>query len=392
MVLSQTWHPRVPSKAPPGQAGSAARPRKPVASCVPSGGAAVAKRTSRWHDLARRPSPGETRRHPGCTMSTSPDGPVHRPSAPLPASTCGVAGTSGRSGVARLIVAGLVLTLLAAPLSASPVEAQGSCQFVLGFATLRDLASPRLVGSCLEDEHHSPTGDALQQTTGGLLVWRKADNWTAFTDGARTWLNGPGGLAQRFNEQRFEWEADAAAFPRPPTTGPSCGAERWAVKTLSDSAAGTVELSPQRTAVDGLRALPAPRLGAATPRLPGVERTTFAVQADLVRMALEDDEDIHLVVADPADAGHTMIVEFPDPDCQGVVEGTQQAQIAAARAAFIDACGAPPRGRFSTLSGSATITGVGFFDVLHGQNGVAPNGVELHPVLRVDQVTCQATP
>ena len=30
------------------------------------------------------------------------------------------------------------------------------------------------------------------------------------------------------------------------------------------------------------------------------------------------------------------------------------------------------------------ITGVGFFDYLHGQRGVAPNGIELHPVLDVD--------
>jgi hypothetical protein len=30
-----------------------------------------------------------------------------------------------------------------------------------------------------------------------------------------------------------------------------------------------------------------------------------------------------------------------------------------------------------------TITGVAFFDKLHGQTGVAPNGIELHPVLSI---------
>jgi len=297
----------------------------------------------------------------------------------------------GSSSVAQLILASLFLTLLALPVAISPVEAQTSCEFVLGFATLRDLASPQLVGACREDEHHGATGDALQQTTDGLLVWRKADNWTAFTDGVHTWVNGPGGLAYRSNEQRFEWEGDASGFSRPPTTGPRCGTERWAVKTLSDSAAGTVGLSSQPNSVDGLRALPAPRVGTASPRITGTESTTFTIQAQLVRMALEDDQDIHLVVADPGDAAHTMIVEFPDPECQGVVEGRQQAQVAAARTAFIAACGPPPSGRFRALSGAATITGVGFFDVLHGQSGVAPNGVELHPVLRVDQVTCGGT-
>jgi hypothetical protein len=29
----------------------------------------------------------------------------------------------------------------------------------------------------------------------------------------------------------------------------------------------------------------------------------------------------------------------------------------------------------------ARVTGVAFFDFLHGQTGVAPNGIELHPVL-----------
>jgi hypothetical protein len=31
----------------------------------------------------------------------------------------------------------------------------------------------------------------------------------------------------------------------------------------------------------------------------------------------------------------------------------------------------------------ATLTGVGFFDFIHGQTGVAPNGFELHPVLSI---------
>jgi hypothetical protein len=36
---------------------------------------------------------------------------------------------------------------------------------------------------------------------------------------------------------------------------------------------------------------------------------------------------------------------------------------------------------FDRLWGTATITGVGFFDYQHGQTGVAPNAIELHPVL-----------
>ena len=91
----------------------------------------------------------------------------------------------------------------------TPVSA-AECRFVLGFQTLRDLIGHEIVGECLENEHYEANGDSLQQTTGGLLVWRKADNWTAFTDGYRTWINGPNGLVQRLNTERFEWEADYA--------------------------------------------------------------------------------------------------------------------------------------------------------------------------------------
>ena len=84
--------------------------------------------------------------------------------------------------------------------------AAAECRFVLGFANLRDLIGHDIVGECLENQHHGPNGDGLQQTTGGLLVWRKADNWTAFTDGFRTWLNGPNGLEQRLNTELLPWE------------------------------------------------------------------------------------------------------------------------------------------------------------------------------------------
>ena len=60
----------------------------------------------------------------------------------------------------------------------------------------------------MENEHHNPeNGDGLQRTTTGLMVWRKADNWTAFTNGSRTWVNGPFGVMERANTERFDWEA-----------------------------------------------------------------------------------------------------------------------------------------------------------------------------------------
>ncbi|HEX2924426.1 MAG TPA: hypothetical protein VHS28_10430 [Chloroflexota bacterium] len=64
----------------------------------------------------------------------------------------------------------------------------------------------------MEQERYDPVrGDALQRTSSGLLVWRKADNWTAFTDGATTWIYGPNGVESRPNDERFSWEQDGGA-------------------------------------------------------------------------------------------------------------------------------------------------------------------------------------
>ena len=99
-----------------------------------------------------------------------------------------------------------IVQAAARPVSPAPAQASGLCQFVLGFAMLHELI-PGESGDCLENQYFASNGDAWQHTTKGLLAWRKGDNRTTFTNGYQTWLNGPGGLAQRFNDEWFEWEA-----------------------------------------------------------------------------------------------------------------------------------------------------------------------------------------
>ncbi len=91
--------------------------------------------------------------------------------------------------------------------STSASLAQPAPEFKLGFELPADQI-PKVVGEPLEDEHWGPNGDSLQQTTKGLMVWGKADNWTAFTNGAWTWVNGPMGVQSRSSDERFEWEKD----------------------------------------------------------------------------------------------------------------------------------------------------------------------------------------
>ena len=101
-------------------------------------------------------------------------------------------------GVRLAVLLGLAALLLAA----QPLAAQ-DCSFQLGFKALHDLI-PAVVGECLENEHHNPeTGLTQQATSNGLLTWRKADNWTGFSDGRHTWVRGPAGVRQWANDEHF---------------------------------------------------------------------------------------------------------------------------------------------------------------------------------------------
>jgi hypothetical protein len=121
-----------------------------------------------------------------------------------------------------LVLAAVLLPAAAVGPREEETEAQ-ACTFTLGFGVLRNMIIAQygdIVGQCLENEWHNPTnGDGLQQTTGGLMVWRKCDNWTAFTNGSTTWLNGPGGLAVRPNAGPL-LPFEAASCPGQPVAPP----------------------------------------------------------------------------------------------------------------------------------------------------------------------------
>jgi hypothetical protein len=188
----------------------------------------------------------------------------------------------------------------------------------------------------------------------------------------------------------FAWVGLAPAKTSAPSSKQvGCGIERWSVKTLKDSAGRTLSLSPKATTIRTLRRKTAPGyLGLRRGR--GVERTTFRVRAKLVEMKLEDDSDIHLVIADPTRTGATMIAEFPARSCTVGATPKARTKMNRARTALIAACGGPT-GSFRKLNGTATLSGVGFFDQIHGQTGVAPNGIELHPVVGFTG-TCSGAP
>jgi hypothetical protein len=163
-----------------------------------------------------------------------------------------------------------------------------------------------------------------------------------------------------------------------------------------------------------------------------VETTIWRVEADIIELKMEGDGDYHLVLQ--GQSGETMIAESPNPsfvpippdapkdspwlDNMKVVRqeiedklvsslpaasfmpvGSMLLPIAAmsqsprpeatftVQPATAEAAGAGAAMAFKTKikNVQARVTGVGFFDRVHGQDGVAQaNGIELHPILKIE--------
>src|SRR6476646_3364650 len=140
----------------------------------------------------------------------------------------------------------------------------------------------------------------------------------------------------------------------------ACGVERWSVKTLKDRPRLVFR---RPTTVAYLTGLPRPVVLPAT-RMP-IERRIYTVLASVTLDRTEADLDHHLVLRV---GPRTMIAETPSSLCTNGATAYRSKQMANARNA-------------ARLCSRARVTGVAFFDFLHGQTGVAPNGIELHPVL-----------
>ncbi|MGH8460576.1 MAG: PPC domain-containing protein [Stenotrophobium sp.] len=183
-------------------------------------------------------------------------------------------------------------------------------------------------------------------------------------------------------------ERELVAMTPNASTG-SCGVERWSVKTGTDADVGLVNInSSTTTTISNLRSLTAPSSLPSNNRVQPTETTVFAVGATLTKYKLESDSDYHLVIQDAN--GNTMIAEIPDPACVGA-SSPFTSGIQSARQVFDNKYSAS--GSFKTVSIPVCLTGVGFFDFQHGQTGVAPNAIELHPVLGIqfNPTSCNGT-
>ncbi|HEY2294574.1 MAG TPA: hypothetical protein VGM86_28065 [Thermoanaerobaculia bacterium] len=170
-----------------------------------------------------------------------------------------------------------------------------------------------------------------------------------------------------------------ASLAPPDLLAQSCGVERWSVKTGTDADVGKVNLSSSTSnTIVTMRGWPAPNPIPANNRVSPYETTVWVLNATLVEYKLESDSDYHLVLSDAS--GNTLIAEIPLPACVGS-SSPFLSKITSARNTFNSRY--TPTGSFQTANIPVQITGVGMFDFLHGQTGVAPNGIEIHPVLSI---------
>ena len=157
-----------------------------------------------------------------------------------------------------------------------------------------------------------------------------------------------------------------------------CGVERWSIKTGTDSGAWSVNLSSYVSSTiynfhQSTRPASLPCCSRISPR----ETTQYRLTGTLIKYNKQTDKDYHLVIKDGA--GRTMIIELADPNCvSGSAFGSG---ISRARSQF-DARFTATSTMKST-STPVTVKGIGFWDYKHGQIGVAPNGIEIHPVLDI---------
>ncbi|HZE63739.1 MAG TPA: hypothetical protein VE056_07660 [Pyrinomonadaceae bacterium] len=158
-----------------------------------------------------------------------------------------------------------------------------------------------------------------------------------------------------------------------------CGGERWSVKIGSDPDVTLVNLNnPVPTTLTALTSLSVPNPIPNNKRVQTTETTLWVINATLKQYQRQADSDYHLLLIDGT--GHQMIAEIASPNC--VAPGSPfAAGITRARAQFdakFNATSSPKNANVPVQ-----ITGVGFFDYLAGQTGVAPNGIEIHPILDI---------
>ena len=158
----------------------------------------------------------------------------------------------------------------------------------------------------------------------------------------------------------------------------TCPVERGPVKEGSDLDRFKVDNTAIAISIRTLRGRAKPTSYPNAHRVTRTEFHKYRVTAHLRQYKQESDGDFHLVLKDSV--GRSMIAEIPYGAC--VLSASRwKSAIAGARSVFTHHYSVSTSWHY--VNRRVVVTGIGFMDVLHGQTGVAPNGVELHPVTAI---------
>jgi hypothetical protein len=159
------------------------------------------------------------------------------------------------------------------------------------------------------------------------------------------------------------------------------GEERWEEKILIDPGVDQINTRPIDTTIAGLTGIntktPDTKFKNDRPRME-IEKKVYRIKNCFITDVLrENDNDLHLVIEDGDKKDpHTMIAEIPDPKCKEAQGSEFIENFIQTRQVLLDHASNYRHYLF-------TITGVLFVDKAHGQTGVAPNAVEIHPILEL---------
>lgn len=164
--------------------------------------------------------------------------------------------------------------------------------------------------------------------------------------------------------------------------GQNCGIERWNIKTLSDRDTFKINfknLIP--TTVHEQVSLESPKERKS--RLTS-ETYVYSIDCFIIGYKKEsNDKDIRIIIED-IETDETMVAEIPSYECLEIQMTSRYELFKQLQEWFIANIG-QPKSNFVFLEKHilVTITGIGFFDLHHGQIGMSRNGREIHPVLSI---------
>jgi hypothetical protein len=159
----------------------------------------------------------------------------------------------------------------------------------------------------------------------------------------------------------------------------ACPVERGPVKSGTDAQALDVRGFSIPATIASLHSIPKPpRPLPHDGRIAPLETTIHAVQATLVAYRLTPQGEIQLVLSD--EERRTIVATIPSLQCAA---GSQfLTGITSARSVFERSYRATEE--FTEVRRGVEVQGVGFFDYLQSQRGLAPNGLSLYPVTAIN--------